>query len=282
MTESENQLENSPEGPVAEGDAFSETSPTEAVEMGASAPGSDGADGSADGLAGDAIPVEVVSGDEAIGDETANPPQDQDFIEAFEKAEATPAAFDALELDPNEPAPDEISPAALKIESLNRELQAVNEKLDESNAQYLRITADFENFRKRTRKEQDEQEERVKCSTILKMLPVIDNFERARVQLKPEGESANAIHKSYQGIYKQLVDCFKQIGVAPMRSEGKAFDPMLHEAVMREPTDEHPDGTVMEELQRGYVLGDRVIRHAMVKVSVAMSASSDTENSAEA
>jgi molecular chaperone GrpE len=63
------------------------------------------------------------------------------------------------------------------------------------------------------------------------------------------------------------VDCLKRIGVSPMRAEGTEFDPNLHEAVMREPTDQHPEGTVLEELMRGYMLGDRVLRHAMVKVA---------------
>jgi molecular chaperone GrpE len=75
------------------------------------------------------------------------------------------------------------------------------------------------------------------------------------------------IHKSYQGVYKQLVDSLKRLGVSPMRPEGQEFDPNLHEAVMREATDEHPEGTVLEELVRGYFLGDRVLRHAMVKVA---------------
>lgn len=76
-----------------------------------------------------------------------------------------------------------------------------------------------------------------------------------------------AIHKSYQGVYKQLVEALKRLGVSAMRAEGQEFDPMLHEAVMREPTAEHPEGTVIEEFVRGYQLGDRVLRHAMVKVA---------------
>ena len=77
------------------------------------------------------------------------------------------------------------------------------------------------------------------------------------------------IHKSYQGVYKQLVDALKKLGVSPMRAEGEQFDPNLHEAVMREPTGEYDDGTVIEQLMRGYVVGDRVLRHAMVKVATA-------------
>ena len=88
-----------------------------------------------------------------------------------------------------------------------------------------------------------------------------------------------AIHKSYQGVYKQLVDCLKRLGVSPMRPEGQEFDPNEHEAVMREPTDEYPEGTVLEELVRGYFLGERVLRHAMVKVAAQKEDASSVENS---
>ncbi|MFM7370487.1 MAG: nucleotide exchange factor GrpE, partial [Sphaerospermopsis kisseleviana] len=133
--------------------------------------------------------------------------------------------------------------------------------------QYMRIAADFENYRKRVSKEKDDMETQVKRNTIMELLPVVDNFERARAHLKPQNDGEMTIHKSYQGVYKQLVDCLKRLGVSPMRPEGQEFDPNLHEAVMREPTNEHPEGTVLEELVRGYFLGDRVLRHAMVKVA---------------
>ncbi len=110
------------------------------------------------------------------------------------------------------------------------------------------------------------------------MLPVVDSFERARSHLKPQTDQEAAIHKSYQGIYKQLVDCFKRIGVAPMRPEGKPFDPNFHEAVLQEATDEYPEGTVIEELVRGYLLGDRVLRHAMVKVAAVPELTTDADS----
>lgn len=153
------------------------------------------------------------------------------------------------------------------LEELTAEVEALKSQLDERNGQYMRIAADFDNFRKRTQKEREELEQQVKCSTIVELLPVVDNFERARSQLKPQTDGEMNIHKSYQSVYKQLVDCLKRIGVAPMRSEGKEFDPNLHEAVMREATDEYAEGTVVEELMRGYLLGERVLRHAMVKVA---------------
>jgi molecular chaperone GrpE len=149
------------------------------------------------------------------------------------------------------------------------EVRSLKTQLEDRTNQCVRIAADFDNYRKRTQREREEQELQIKCSTINELLPVVDNFERARSQIKPQTEQETSIHKSYQSVYKQLVEGLKRIGVAPMRSEGKEFDPNFHEAVMRQPTDEFPEGTVMEELQRGYMLGDRVLRHALVKVAAA-------------
>jgi molecular chaperone GrpE len=149
----------------------------------------------------------------------------------------------------------------------NEELESLKAQLEEFKGQYARMAADFENFRKRTQREREETEQKAKCSTINELLPVVDNFERARSLLKPQTDEETAIHKSYQGVYKQLVECLKRIGVSPMRAQGTEFDPTLHEAVMREPSDKYPEGVVIEELQRGYMLGDRVLRHALVKVA---------------
>lgn len=155
------------------------------------------------------------------------------------------------------------------IEELSQDIASLKSQLEERTSQYMRIAADFENFRRRTQKEKEDLEQQIKCSTITELLPVVDNFERARSQIKPQTDAEMNIHKSYQSVYKQLVDCLKRVGVSPMRSEGKEFDPNLHEAVMREATDQYPEGTVVEELVRGYLLGERVLRHAMVKVAAA-------------
>tara|TARA_Y100001968_G_C19431896_1_gene757526 strand:- start:144 stop:944 length:801 start_codon:yes stop_codon:yes gene_type:complete len=135
-------------------------------------------------------------------------------------------------------------------------------------SQYMRIAADFDNFRKRQTRDQDDLRLQLTCNTLSTILPVVDNFERARQQLEPEGEEAKALHRSYQGLYKQLVEVLKQLGVAPMRVVGQAFDPTLHEAVSREPSEEKSEDIVIEELQRGYHLNGRVLRHALVKVSM--------------
>jgi molecular chaperone GrpE len=149
------------------------------------------------------------------------------------------------------------------------QIEQLKEQSEELKAQYSRLAADFDNFRKRTEKEKEDLDLQSKCSTIRELLPVIDNFERARSHLKPQTETEMNIHKSYQSVYKQMVDALKKIGVSPMRPEGQEFDPNLHEAVMREPTDKYDEGVVVEELMRGYMIGERILRHAMVKVAVA-------------
>lgn len=147
-------------------------------------------------------------------------------------------------------------------------LQQLEKEHETLNSQYMRIAADFDNFRKRQTRDQDDLKIQLTCTTLSEILPIVDNFERARQQLNPEGEEAQALHRSYQGLYKQLVEVLKNLGVAPMRVVDQAFDPSLHEAVMREPSDEKAEDIVIEELQRGYHLNGRVLRHALVKVSM--------------
>ena len=164
------------------------------------------------------------------------------------------------------------------INQLAEEVESLKIQLEDRTNQYMRVAADFDNFRKRAQKEKHDLEQQAKRNTLSELLPVVDSFERARSHIKPQTDQEAAIQKSYQGVYKQLVDCLKRIGVSPMRPEGKAFDPNLHEAVMREETDQHPEGTVIEELMRGYLLGERVLRHALVKVATAPEASYTSED----
>ena len=156
---------------------------------------------------------------------------------------------------------------AAAIADLERQITGLKAQLEERTGQYMRIAADFENYRKRTGKEKEDLEGQIKGNTIMELFPVVDNFERARSQIKPQSETEMTIHKSYQSVYKQLVECLKRLGVSAMRTEGEEFDPNIHEAVMREPTNDYPEGIIIEEFVRGYKLGDRVLRHAMVKVA---------------
>ena len=170
----------------------------------------------------------------------------------------------------DEPAAAEAagSGAADRTADLEARLTALQAEHEALRGQYMRMAADFDNFRKRQSRDQDDLKLQITCTTLSEILPVVDNFDRARQQLNPQSEEALGLHRSYQGLYRQLVDVFKQLGVSPMRVEGEPFDPTLHEAVMREESHEHPEDVVIEELQRGYHLNGRVLRHALVKVSM--------------
>ena len=163
--------------------------------------------------------------------------------------------------------PEQQDPAA-RAAQLEQELAALKDQHENLNSQYMRLAADFDNFRKRQSRDLEDQRLQITCTTLSEILPVVDNFDRARQQLNPQHEEAQTLHRSYQGLYKQLVEVFKQLGVSSMRVEGEPFDPTLHEAVMREPSEQHPEDVVIEELQRGYQLNGRVLRHALVKVSM--------------
>ncbi len=157
-----------------------------------------------------------------------------------------------------------------RLEQLEREHETLK-------SQYMRIAADFDNFRKRQSRDQDDLKLQLTCNTLSEILPVVDNFERARQQLNPEGDEAIALHRNYQNLYKQLVDVLKKLGVAPMRVEGQSFDPTLHEALLREPSETVLEDIIIEELVRGYHLNGRVLRHAQVKVSMGPGPQRDSE-----
>lgn len=181
--------------------------------------------------------------------------------EAVATADQPEAVAESQVQDPQSSAPD-------RLAQLEADLAKARADYDNLNSQYMRLAADFDNFRKRQSRDNEDLRVQIVCTTLSEILPVVDNFDRARQQLNPQHEEAQNLHRSYQGLYKQLVEVFKQLGVSPMRAEGEPFDPNLHEAVMREESHEHPEDVVIEELQRGYQLNGRVIRHALVKVSM--------------
>ena len=165
---------------------------------------------------------------------------------------------------------EDINSAEIKntISNNDARLEQLEKEHETLKSQYVRIAADFDNFRKRQSRDQDDLKVQLVSKALTAILPIVDNFERARQQLSPETDEAKALHRSYQGLYKQLVEVLKQQGVAPMRVIGQQFDPNLHEAVLREPNEEFNEDFIVEELQRGYHLEGKVLRHALVKVSM--------------
>ena len=173
-----------------------------------------------------------------------------------------------LSIEDNEDNDNEkVATLEAQIASLTEQIESQKQQLQSTQNQYMRLNADFENFRRRTNREKEELEQQIKKKTITQFLSVVDNFERARSQIKPNTDGEMSIHKSYQGVYKTFVESLKKVGVSAMRAEGEPFDPNYHEAMLREPTSEYAEGTVIEQLVRGYLLNDDVLRHAMVKVA---------------
>ena len=140
------------------------------------------------------------------------------------------------------------------------------EELDEANDKYKRLLSEFENARKRTEKETARRYDEGAKGVLEKLLPIVDNFERA-LQSIPEEDKDRAFEQGVSAIYKQLMTTFESIGVAPMNAEGKEFNPDLHNAVMHIEDDTQGENVVVEEMQKGYMYKDSVLRYSMVKVA---------------
>ncbi|KIL38280.1 molecular chaperone GrpE [Gordoniibacillus kamchatkensis] len=151
-------------------------------------------------------------------------------------------------------------PVAAQMEELR--------KLAEENYQrFLRAQADFDNFRRRARQEKEDFAKYASLKLIEQLLPVVDNFGRA-IAASKENRDFDALLKGLDMTYRQLDQVLSQEGLAPIEAVGQPFNPELHQAVMQVESEEHEEGIVVEELQKGYMLKDKVIRPAMVKVSV--------------
>jgi molecular chaperone GrpE len=145
------------------------------------------------------------------------------------------------------------------------EVAALKQQLDETFARYQRSVADFENYKRRSRQELVERTQYANEQLVLKLLPLLDNFQRAL-----EHAPAGIDQQWFDGvklIAKQFEDILRAQGVSSITAVGEKFDPTQHEAIASEETDEHEEGTVVEEMQRGYKLHRKVLRPTLVKVA---------------
>lgn len=152
-------------------------------------------------------------------------------------------------------------------ETVSSEIDSLKEQLEKVNNQYIRLAADFDNYRKRQMQERESLLKYGAEDTLKKMIEALDNIDRA-IAAAEKSEDINQVKDNYKMGFKQLYDVLKKIGMEVIDTKDTPFDPNFHEAVMQTPTDEHPEHTIIAELQKGYKLGDRVLRPALVNVAV--------------
>jgi molecular chaperone GrpE len=148
--------------------------------------------------------------------------------------------------------------------ALMSELAEKTRQVDELGNRFLRLQADFDNFRRRTRQEKEEASQFIANGIITKLLPILDNFERA---LNTGGnQDAGQLLAGMELVNRQFTQILEGMGVKPVVAVGSQFDPNLHEAVMRVEDSSQPDGLIVEELQKGYMAHEKLLRPSMVKV----------------
>ena len=189
-----------------------------------------------------------------------------DEVEELQEEETAEAAEDIEETENQEaesPEESEEPEADAKIDKKAKK-DKKDEKIEELSDKVKRQMAEFENFRKRSEKEKTQMYEIGAKSIIEKILPVVDNFERGLVGME---ESEDPFAQGMQMIYKQMMTSLAEAGVSPIEAVGKEFDPEFHNAVMHVEDEAFGENEVVEELQKGYMYRDSVVRHSMVKVA---------------
>ncbi|MCU7557204.1 nucleotide exchange factor GrpE [Macrococcus capreoli] len=164
---------------------------------------------------------------------------------------------------------DEIAPEAPVEATEQEEIDELTETKNALNAaeeKYLRLYAEFENYKKRTRAELDTERAYRAQSVLRDILPAVDNIERALAQ-KGESEEFKSLHKGVEMVYESLLSSLKDNGLEVIEAKDQPFDPNYHQAVMQESDPDKASGIVLEELQKGYKLKERVLRASMVKVN---------------
>lgn len=161
---------------------------------------------------------------------------------------------------------DESVVSEAPVEDENDPVAELEAKLDQSEEKYLRLYAEFENYKKRTRQELDTERTYRAQSVLRDILPAIDNIERALAQ-QGESDEFKSLHKGVEMIYESLLHSLKENGLEVIEALDAPFDPNLHQAVMQDSDSSKNSGIVLEELQKGYKLKERVLRPSMVKVN---------------
>ncbi len=195
------------------------------------------------------------------------PAGEQNAPEETETPEEEAKTEDAAEEESGEAEKPEEGSADKKPKFFKKDKKDKKDaEIEDLKDRLMRQMAEFDNYRKRTDKEKKQNYEIGAADFILKILPVVDNFERG-LNAMTEADKETSFAQGIEMIYKQLTKVLEDEGVTVIEAQGKEFDPMLHNAVMQQPSEEYESGIVIQELQKGYKYKDRVIRHSMVMVA---------------
>jgi molecular chaperone GrpE len=168
-----------------------------------------------------------------------------------------------------EPADTAQSPDAEVVNDLRSKLEIKTGEAEENYDRLLRVSAEFENYKKRTAREMAEFQKYANQALLKELLPIIDNLELAIKAAAEAADSTDAcLLDGVELTRKEILKVFENFHVEPIDALGKPFDPNFHEAVMREESEEHPENTVVNELQKGYLMHDRLLRPSMVVVAM--------------
>ncbi len=198
----------------------------------------------------------------------ANPFKGETEENNIEKEETKTEVNPDAEVVVDEKADAEKSTEQEETVSEMSELDKLQAEYDKLNNQYIRLAADFDNYRKRQAQERESLLKYGAEDTLKKLIEVLDNFDRGEKAIA-DVEDCEKVKESFTLVHKQLTDALSKVGLEVIECEGKEFDPNFHEAVMQTPTSEHPEHTIIAELQKGYKLGDRVLRPSLVNVATA-------------
>ena len=183
-----------------------------------------------------------------------------------ERSDGEGAPEDAQTLSPTEEAPKKTRRKS-RTERLKEDLEATRTEAEENRDRWLRALAELENVRKRTKRELDMWIRTANEQLVLSLLPVLDSFERALDHTTSEESDSESLQEGIELIFSQLKGALEKAGVTAIEAKDHPFDPNFHEAVMQMESEEHDSGVVLEEIERGYRLNDRVIRPAKVVVN---------------
>ena len=195
-------------------------------------------------------------------DENLTSETEEAAVEATETEEVTEESVQDAE---TEETVDEEKKASFGDKFFKKKDNKKDEQIAELNDKLMRTMAEFDNFRKRSEREKGQMFEVGAKSIVEKILPVIDNFERGLASV-PEADKGSAFVQGMEQIYKQFMTSLESVGVTPIDAVGKEFDPNFHNAVMHAEDENFGENIVSEELQKGYMYKESVVRHSMVKV----------------